>query len=566
MKEAEIPFSEIRRLSALDKLQILDTLPEEDFDAITQLASEICGVPISLVSLIDKDRQWFKSRVGIDIEESARNISFCGHAINTQDEFFLINDSSKDERFADNPLATMENGVVFYAGFPLTDKEGNTFGTLCVIDHKPRELSEFQIGVLKKLSKQIVKLLELRLANIQLNEATLLLNIENKKLSSVINSNYFGVAVWDVKNNRLNFSNNYFENLFGFENLQQVFELKDFLTYLKADNIDKILDKLYIAKSEVFLKDILVNFTISIELKTYVDIHFQSILDAEKNIDEVWIYVVDVSQKMYVQQNSEINGKILHDLILERTKELENAGFQLKERNEELEQFAYITSHDLQEPLRKVQTFLSMLKSYNPYKDERTLELFEKIDVSTIRMRSQINDILSYSRLHGIGLEHTNVNLNHTIGDVIIDLELQIEEKNARIEMDALPTIIGLPVQLKQLFYNLFSNSLKFNEQTPKIKLEYKLVKYEDLKFINTDMQSGDFHEISLMDNGIGFDMKYSEQIFTIFQRLHDENKYTGTGIGLALVKKIIDNHDAHIVVNSIKEVGTEFKIYFPVV
>ena len=135
MKEAEIPENEEERLRSLRRLDVLDTPEEEVFDRITRIASAVFGMPISLVSLIDEERQWFKSRVGLDATETPRNISFCGHAIHT-DVPLIVPDATKDDRFADNPLVTGELGLRFYAGVPLRIADGARLGTLCIIDQK----------------------------------------------------------------------------------------------------------------------------------------------------------------------------------------------------------------------------------------------------------------------------------------------------------------------------------------------------------------------------------------------------------------------------------------------
>ncbi len=161
VNKAVLPRNETARLRALRESCILDTPPEECYDDITHLASEICGAPISLVSLVDRDRQWFMSRVGLDVMETPRDVSFCGHAI-LDSELMVINDARKDARFADNPLVTGEPRIRFYAGAPLATADGQNLGTLCVIDKVERTLSEGQAEALRALSRQVIAQLELR--------------------------------------------------------------------------------------------------------------------------------------------------------------------------------------------------------------------------------------------------------------------------------------------------------------------------------------------------------------------------------------------------------------------
>ncbi|MEA5488214.1 MULTISPECIES: PAS domain S-box protein [Pseudanabaena] len=162
MQKPEIPANESDRLVALDRYKILDTLPEQVYDDLTQLAADICGTPIALISLVDKDRQWFKSRVGLDATETPRDISFCGHAVAAH-ATLNVPDASQDPRFADNPLVAKDPNIRFYAGVPLITHDNYALGTLCAIDSQPHNLTEAQIRQLEALSRLVINQLELRL-------------------------------------------------------------------------------------------------------------------------------------------------------------------------------------------------------------------------------------------------------------------------------------------------------------------------------------------------------------------------------------------------------------------
>ncbi|MDX2188327.1 MAG: GAF domain-containing sensor histidine kinase [Bacteroidota bacterium] len=185
MIQPAIPQNERERLSALKEYAILDTLAEKEFDSITKIASEICQTPISLITLIDENRQWFKSKHGLEVTETPREYAFCAHAINEPESLLEVNDARQDIRFEDNPIVVGFPNVIFYAGVPLVNPQGYALGTLCVIDNKPRELSDNQIESLKSLSNLVVKLFELRKTNLLLEKSKNEAKDRNNELEKV---------------------------------------------------------------------------------------------------------------------------------------------------------------------------------------------------------------------------------------------------------------------------------------------------------------------------------------------------------------------------------------------
>ena len=184
MVAANLPGNEQDRLNNLYSYELLNTLPEKDYDDITKLASYICGAPVSLITIIDADRQWFKSKYGVDVQETSREHAFCSHAILRPDEIMIVPDMKKDIRFYDNPLVTGDYNVMFYAGVPLLSEEGYPLGSLCILDTKPNNLDENQKQALKMLANQAMRLIELHKKTKQLMHNRQLMLEVNKELEN----------------------------------------------------------------------------------------------------------------------------------------------------------------------------------------------------------------------------------------------------------------------------------------------------------------------------------------------------------------------------------------------
>ena len=190
-----IPENEVERLAALEHYQLMGTAPETDFDELTELAAEICGTPIALVTLLGAEKQWFKSHHGTDLEQTPREIAFCSHAILETDGVMVVPDARNDLRFKTNPLVTGDTKIVFYAGVSLINTEGYAMGTLCVIGHEQRELTAGQLSALKVLGKQALMLMELR-------RKTAVLECQNRELErkNAALQQFARRAVHDIKN------------------------------------------------------------------------------------------------------------------------------------------------------------------------------------------------------------------------------------------------------------------------------------------------------------------------------------------------------------------------------
>ncbi|HEU0136552.1 MAG TPA: ATP-binding protein, partial [Flavobacterium sp.] len=258
-------------------------------------------------------------------------------------------------------------------------------------------------------------------------------------------------------------------------------------------------------------------------------------------------------------------SKVTRDLTERKIAEdkMQQYNAELEFQNKELEQFAYVTSHDLQEPLRKIQMFTDLLYK-NINNRDAVNKYFGKINNSASRMVDLIKSVLNYSKLSSSTDQFVKTDLNQILTNVLTDFELLIEEKKAVIKKDKLPCLTAIPLQINQLFSNLIGNSLKFTDVQPQLTISHKTINRKDIPFQN-NLQNTNYLEITFSDNGIGFDQKYVSQIFAAFQRLNERAAYGGTGIGLALCKKIVENHRGMITAQSEPGKGASFFIYLPV-
>ena len=252
--------------------------------------------------------------------------------------------------------------------------------------------------------------------------------------------------------------------------------------------------------------------------------------------------------------------------VNERTAELKNTNINLVKMNIELQSFVYVSSHDLQEPLRKIQTFISRLNDTEEMKFSLVAkEYFERIDAAADRMQSLIQDLLAYSRTNLTDKVFVVKNLQELVEEIKEDYIETIQETNAIIEIHNLCEARVIPFQFRQLFNNLIGNALKYAKPDipPHIVINGSRISGSEIKNLGAKVDCMYSH-ISIADNGIGFDMEYKDKIFQIFQRLHSQTEYSGTGIGLAIVKKIIENHSGIITASGTENQGAIFDIYIP--
>jgi signal transduction histidine kinase len=296
MKYPEEPKNELERLKELESYSILDTLSEVDYDNLTEIASEICNTPISLISLIDNKRQWFKSHHGLNATETPKEHAFCAHAINDPNNVFIIEDAREDVRFHDNPLVTNDPLVIFYAGVPLVTDDGFALGTLCVIDHKPNNLNENQIRSLRALSNQVMNLLKLRKKEITLEKALNNLAEENKNLER-----FAHIAAHDLKSPLIGIfslakilKENYSDKFDV--NGQKMLDLIEGSSEKLRSLIDGLLEN---SKSSKMLKEKKFNLNLEI-LKNEISnlFHYENelILTLESTLNEIYVNKIVIEQ------------------------------------------------------------------------------------------------------------------------------------------------------------------------------------------------------------------------------------------------------------------------------
>ncbi len=512
-------------------------MEEQAYDDITSLAANICHVPISLVSLVDKDRQWFKSNFGLNAKETPRDLAFCAHAI-LNDEILYVPDASKDERFSDNPLVTGEPFVKFYAGVPLTVNNDYRIGTLCVIDHKAKTLNQNQLESLKALGRQVENLLELRF---QLNRIE---NLENEKKSEIVKAIKFekkqyqtliqvasdGIHILDEEGNVLECSQSFADLLgYSYEDALKL-NVKDWDDKFPKDQLTSIIKDLMLSP------------------KTFETIHKKKTgdtFDAQINAKGIKL---DGRMCLYAStRDISAQKKLQHDLTLEKLK-AEHA-LNTKSR------FLANMSHEIRTPLNGILGLTNLVLDQKL--DEETKEFVTGIKNSGNSLLTIINDILDLSKMEAekLKIEEISLDLHQLLKTSMYPFDSIVKEKGVKLKLyidESVPRYIqGDPVRIQQILTNLINNAIKFTS------------KGSICVSIDCTNQTNDYAklEFKVKDTGIGISKKNIDKLFNTFEQLDSSitREFGGTGLGLSICQNLVQMMGGEISVESTLNRGSCF-------
>ncbi|AXO80911.1 PAS domain S-box protein [Olleya aquimaris] len=356
-----------------------------------------------------------------------------------------------------------------------------------------------------------------------------------------------GSWTWDQNNDVFTFSDNLYR-LLGEQ--PQSFEptIQNFMQYVHPEDVEQLSQQVEDMKKNVELPYI-----------------YYRVVHKNGNIKHLKAYgksiINDEEETVLLGTTADITDEIIS------FRALEERNLELERNNQELSSFNYVASHDLQEPLRKIQTFLSRLEDEEAEKlSDRGTRYIDRIQNAATRMRLLIDDLLQFSRSNKADKVFEESNINLLLEAAKQDLAEVISAEDAVITSDAFPSMTVIPFQIQQLFVNLLGNAIKYKSEkrSPVINITHQVIEADNDPQI-TKPTKPFYHKITFTDNGIGFDNEYADQIFVLFSRLHNKDEYSGTGIGLSICKKIIENHKGHIIAKGKPGIGATFIIYLPI-
>jgi two-component system CheB/CheR fusion protein len=385
--------------------------------------------------------------------------------------------------------------------------------------------------------------------------------IHSRKYSEAIVTTIHEPLVILTKDFRVKSGNRSFYEQFGITEQQtegkMFFELQD-----GKWNVMPLPEKLQmVLPNQAYFENFELHVASSPSAEKVMLLNARQIINESSNEQLILLAIQDITEQKKFEYELEIK-------VAEQTEELRKTNINLRQSNENLQQFASIASHDLQEPLRKIKTFANILKKqFSKSLSEEGKDIINRISVSTDRMSQLIKEVLEYSKVSQGAKNFIPTNLNIILKNVLTDLDLLISERNATITYnDDLPVIDAIPLQVNQLFYNLLVNALKFHNETipPLMTVSFRILSDREVTENQNLKKDVPHMEICFSDNGIGFEQQFADQIFQLFERLNPLDEYEGTGMGLALCKKIVENHHGDIFALSRENEGAKFYVILP--
>jgi PAS domain S-box-containing protein len=531
---APFPKNELERLTKLSEYEILNTPPEKLFDDIVKLATIICGTPIGLATLIDKDKQWFKAKVGVPIEmvETDRSIAICSHTI-LNNEPLVIPNLSEDVRFSNNPLVTGETNVRFYAGVPLTTEDGFNLGALCVIDQIPRQLTPEQVESLQYLAQQLVNQLELRKINIKIEREK---NQTTREFNDLLTS--LDNCVWSFpveKENSDSYLSPSAEKVFGYS-----------IEYLSIpSNIFKIVHLDDLNSFKEWLRSLT-------DKNSYLEYRL-----IQSNGDVVWI---ESKARIFSENGIPLRLEGISMNITDKKNtyaliQTQNEKLAISAKLAALGEMSASISHEIKNPLSVISNsaaYLAVLAENSDTVDSKEIiECAEMIERTVIKTSKIINSLKAFSRT-GSSDPFVLTNLNSIVEDILslckhkfvsanVEFTYPTVDKNIKIECRS--------SEVYQVLINILNNS-------------FDAIESQSKKWINLDFKdANDFVEFNITDCGSGIPLAVQAKIFDSFFTTKDIGK--GTGLGLSISKKIIESHGGSLSIdNNCK--NTRFIIKLP--
>lgn len=510
------------------------------------------------------------------------NVGSCGTAAFTG-QTVIVENIQTDPRWQDYKDLAGKFNLHACWSTPLINGAGKLLGTFALYYPEPKKPASEEMEVIKLVTRTAVIAIEHKMAE---SERQRLREIERfasemvvndaehseKRFRNLVYEAPVATAIYTGREMRVALANEAMLKVWGKDASVIGKLLNEALPELDGQPFHQLLGDVFTSGESYSANEARADLVVNGKLQPfYFNFTYKPLRDANGNIYAILNMAVDVTESViarFALEQSEERYRLLatelENRVQERTHDLQRANESLEKSNAELAQYAYVASHDLQEPLRKIRVFSSMLQSRGELNKESG-ELVSRVIASANRMSQLINDLLEFSRLLNAGRSIQFVDLNEVMRNVMQDFELAIHEKHAEIEIGLLPIIEAVPLQINQLFTNLLSNAFKFSREHSPLKLTMHakpLAEAERQWYGLAPVLK--YSHITFSDNGIGFDPHFAEQIFEVFKRLHSKQAYPGSGIGLALCRKIVENHRGHLFAESEEGKGTAFHIILP--